>query len=160
MNAAVPQANSNGDLLLVRDTRTRRKWLVDGGAFLSIRPPTEDERRAGPSTLQLQTANGGDIKCFGEEEMSIHLGDRAFRFKLVIGEVKYSILGADFLANFYLAPNHRDQNIIDLNDFSIIDAEVDRTSETCRVNFVGEKDSPYYKLLDEYPSLSTPSFTP
>ena len=92
--------------------------------------------------------------------MDIHLRDRTFQFKLMVADVKHNILGADFLANFYLAPNHRDQNIIDLNDFSIIDAETDVTSETCRVNFVGEKDSPYYRLLDEYPSLMTPSFTP
>ena len=50
--------------------------------------------------------------------------------------------------------------IIDLNDFSLIDAEIDTFPNACRVNFIGEKDSPYYRLLDEYPSLTTPSFTP
>ena len=100
------------------------------------------------------------MNCFGEDEMDIHLGERKFRYKLVIADVKRSILGADLLAEFYLAPNHRDKNIIDLNDFSLIDAEIDTFPDACRVNFVDEKDSPYYRLLDEYPSLMTPSFTP
>ena len=44
--------------------------------------------------------------------MDIHLGDRTFQFKWSL--MSNTILWADFLANFYLAPNHRDQNIIDL----------------------------------------------
>ena len=87
---------------------------MDGGAFVSIRPPTDNERRGGPTPQKLQAANGSNIDCFGEDTMDIHLGDRTFQFKLMVADVKHNILGADFLANFYLAPNHRDQNIIDL----------------------------------------------
>ena len=162
INAAVPPKTNfgNGDLLFILDTANRRKWLIDGGAFVSIRPPTANERRAGPTSQKLQAANGTPIDCFGETEMDIHLGNRVFKFTLVIAEVQHSILGADFLAANYLAPNHRDKNLIDLTDFSTIDVEIDNSIEVCRVNYVGEKDSPYYKLLDEFPALSTPSFTP
>ena len=165
VNSAVPQPTNSGDgdLLFILDAVSRRKWLIDGGAFVSIRPPTTEERRAGPTSQKLQAANGTNINCFGETEMDVYLGNRVFRFTVVIADVQHSILGADFLAANYLAPNHCDKNLIDLNDFSTIDVEIDNSTETSRVNFVGEKekekDSPYYKLLDEFPALSTPNFT-
>ena len=58
INAAVPHSNDSGDLLVVVDSKTGRSWLVDGGAFVSIRPPTPVERQRGPTAQKLQAANG------------------------------------------------------------------------------------------------------
>ena len=50
-------------LLHVTDTRRDERWLVDGGALLSIIPPTSQQRRQGPTGDQLRAANGTNIKC-------------------------------------------------------------------------------------------------
>ena len=70
--------------------------------------------------MQLQAANGTRIKCYGIRQMPIHLPGRKFNFPVTIADVKQPILGADFLAKHYLAPNHRDGTLIDLKDMSTI----------------------------------------
>ena len=102
MNSAVPtcEKGHNNNLLYVTDTVTKRKWLVDGGAVLSIVPPTLSQRTAGKSSTQLQAANGTKISCYGVQEMVVSLADRQVRFPIHIADVKQSILGADFLEIF------------------------------------------------------------
>ena len=98
----------NSYLLHVTDTRRDEQWLVDGGALLSILPPTPQQRRRGPTGTQLRAANGTDIRCYGTTTRTITFGGTDFTFDFAIADVKNRILGADFLASFYLAPNHRD----------------------------------------------------
>ena len=159
MNAAIPACKSaHNDLLYITDTVTKRKWLIDGGAVLSIVPPTLAQRTAGKTATQLQAANGTRIACYGVQEMVISLADRQVRFPIHIADVKQSILGADFLAHSYLAPNHRDGTIIDLKDYSVLKAEFDVDNQPLRVNFVEHSTDPFYQLLDRFPNLSNPSF--
>ena len=159
VNAATPTSESaHNDLLYVTDTVTKRKWLVDGGAVLSIVPPTLAQRTAGPTSTQLQAANGTKIPCYGVQEMVVSLADRQVTFPITIADVRQSILGADFLAHSYLAPNHRDGNIIDLKDYSVLKADFEKNDQPMRVNFVEQSSDPFYQLLDKYPDLSNPSF--
>ena len=111
----------------------------------------------------MQAANGSDIPCYGLTDRQVCIADREFNFTFIIADVRQSILGADFLDRFYLAPNHRDQCLIDLNDYSIIDVGEKCETQPNRVtniNFVDQKSNPFYQLLDSYSSLSTPCFTP
>ena len=55
MNAATSPNNSN-NLLYVHDAKTKTRWLIDGGAVLSIIPPTLAQRLNGPTSTQLQAA--------------------------------------------------------------------------------------------------------
>ena len=59
MNAATPSSSftSKNDLLYVNDVTTKQKWLIDGGAVLSIIPPTLAQRLEGPTDMSLQAAN-------------------------------------------------------------------------------------------------------
>ena len=135
----------------------------------SIVPPTPQHRLAGPNAWKLQAANGSDIDCFGLSDQNVCIGDRTFYFTFIVADVTQPILGADFLAQNALAPNHRDGNLIDLNDFSTIlfnpdDQHKTQPSADCKssritdINFVDQQNDPYYQLLDNYPSLSDPSF--
>ena len=111
----------------------------------------------------MQAANGSDIPCYGLTDRKVCIADREFDFTFIIADVRQSILGADFLDRFYLAPNHRDRCIIDLNDYSEIpvgekcDTQPNRVTN---INFVDQQTNPFYQLLDSYATLSTPSFTP
>ena len=160
MNAAIPtQQQAHNDLLYITDAVTKRKWLVDGGAVLSIVPPTLAQRAAGPTnSTQLQAANGTRINCYGVQEMTVSLADRQVKFPITVADVKQSILGADFLAHSYLAPNHRDGTILDLKDYSVLKAEFEVEEKPVRVNHVSQSTDPFYQLLDKFPDLSNPSF--
>ena len=160
INSAVPQSAKFGNLLYIDDGAERRRWLIDNGAYVSIVPPTQKQRTSGPTGVKLQAANGTDINCYGFINKDVQLGSRKFNFDFTIADVRQSIIGSDFLAAHYLAPNNRDGNILDLNDMSIIAADLDSTHSPLGINFVNQKEDPYYQLLDRYPSLSTPSFTP
>ena len=107
--SAVP--GHDGSLIYVYDSVDNRKWLVDGGALLSIVPPTAAQRAKGPDGTVLRAANGTKISCFGNVRKVVTLGDRTFDFDFIIADVQQSILGADFLSEFYLAPNRLPQTV-------------------------------------------------
>ena len=97
-----------GYLLHVTDELTQEKWLVDGGAICSILPPTPRQRQAGPNGTKLSAANGTPIPVYGKLTKTIRIGGQSFTFDFTVADIKQRILGADFLAEQYLAPNHRD----------------------------------------------------
>ena len=55
-------------LLHVMDTRRNERWLVDGGAIMSIVPPTARQIKAGPVWEDLRAANGTRIPCYGTKD--------------------------------------------------------------------------------------------
>ena len=62
--------------------------------------------------------------------------------------------------HFYLAPNHQDGSLVNLQNFVSIQADFATSLQTTRMNFMEQKQDPFYKLLDHYQDLSTPSFKP
>ena len=164
INAALPRDIKGGNhLLYAEDSNDKTRWLIDGGALWSIVPPTPQQRASGPNAWKLQAANGSDISCYGLTDRQVCIADREFDFTFIIADVRQPILGADFLNRFYLAPNHRDRCLIDLNDWSEIpvgDRCKDYQNRITNINLVDQKTDPFYQLLDSFPTLSTPSFTP
>ena len=159
VNNVAGQNDDDCFLLHITDELTQDKWLVDGGALLSIVPPTPQQRLRGPNEVKLKAANGSDINCFGYLNRTITIGTQSFNFDFIIADVQCRILGADFLAKNYLAPNHRDAQLINLQDYSILPASHARGFTSMPINFVHQIDDPYYQLLDKYPDICTPSFT-
>ena len=156
MNAVPGQ---KGELLYVHDKNNKIDWLVDSGALYSIVPPTLAQRAKGPQENSLQAANGTKIACFGTVEKSLTFGSKTYSFEFVVADVKNHILGADFLAENYLAPNHRDGSLLDISSFNTIPAVVAQGKPPTHMTFVNEVSDPFYKLLDQYPDVLTPSFT-
>ena len=156
--------------MYAEDSNDGTRWLIDGGALWSIVPPTPQQRASGPNAWKLQAANGSDIPCYGLTDRQVCIADREFDFTFIIADVRQPILGADFLDRFYLAPNHRDRCLIDLNNFDndLNDWSRIPVGNRCNthpnrvtnINFVDQKSDPFYQLLDSYPTLITPSFTP
>ena len=146
-------------LLHVIDSQRKERWLVDGGAFVSLIPPTPQQRRRGANGVKLMAANGTNISCFGSTTRSITIGKTSFTYDFIIADVKTRILGSDFLAHFHLAPNHRDALLINLDDFSTLPASHANGVAHSPIHLVSQKDDPFFKLLDQYPEIQTPSFT-
>ena len=155
MNAVPGQ---KGELLFVHDSNNNVKWLVDSGALYSIVPPTPAQR-AQKQENYLQAANGTKIHCYGSVEKTIVLGSKSFVFEFIIADVKHHILGADFLAEHYLAPNQRDNSLIDLNSFDTIPTVVAKGEPPSHLKLINEVNSPFYQLLDQYPDILQPTFT-
>ena len=155
MNAVPGQSSS---LIFVHDEVEKRKWLVDGGALISIVPPTFAQKTKGPTETVLQAANGTKIKCYGTEEKVVTIAGRSYPFAFMVADVQHSILGADFLAEFSLAPNHRDGNLIDLNSLDFIPATIATGQSPVPINHVYEANDPYWQLLDRYPGITKPDF--
>ena len=145
-------------LLYITDDRKQEKFLVDGGAIISILPPTAAHRKSGPTGESLRAANGTIIPCYGSAYRTLSIGGKDFAFEFTVAAVSQRIIGADFLANFHLAPNHRDAQLLSLKDFSTLPAQHAIGAKSLQVNHVGQADDPYYKLLDSFPDILTPSF--
>ena len=114
MNSAVSPNNNRSDLLFVHDAANQRKWLIDGGAVLSIMPPTMAQRLKGPTEAQLQAANGTRIQCYGVSLETISLTDRQIQFPITIADVnKCSDRGKEVylpaLLGYYDSQIDRDQ---------------------------------------------------
>ena len=142
----------------------RRDWLIDGGAFISLIPPSHAQRLKGPNGQKLTAANGTEIDCYGELNVNVHLGSRSYNHTIMVANVKASLLGADFLATHYLAPNHKDRTLIDLHSLETIDADIIACPTSSGVDSVNHINSPsthndsYSELLNQFPQLSTPNF--
>ena len=132
-----------------------RRW----GLTLHYSPPTPQQRLKDPNDIKLKAANGSDINCFGYCNRTIKIGTQCFVFDFIIADIQSKILRADFLAKNYLAPNHRDAHLINLQDYSTLPAEHARGFKSTPVNFVHQMDDPYYSLLDKFPEICTPTFT-
>ena len=154
MNAV---AGHTGHLLHVTDELTGELWLVDSGAVVSILPPTTQQRRIGPNGTKLSAANGSPIPIYGSVSKTLKIGDQTFDFVFTVADVRQRIIGADFLAAHYLAPNIRDALLLNLQDFSSLPAQHVHKENHSSINFVDE--NPCYKLLDSFPEILTPSFT-
>ena len=117
-------------------------------------PPTPQQRQSGPNAWKLQAANGSDIPCFGLTDRQVCIDDREFDFTFIIADVRQPILGADFLNRFYLAPNHRDRCLIDLNDWSEIpvgDRCNSHPNRVTNINLVDQKANPFYQTPRRLP---------
>ena len=146
-----------GKLLYIIDAHTKEKWLVDGGATVSVIPATPEQRAAGTTGAQLKAANGTPINTYGRCNHTIFLSNRSFPYEFIIADVQHNILGSDFLSAFYLAPNHRDGTLLDLETFDSLPASFSDEFSTPVYHI--EADNRFYRLLDTFPTITTPSFT-
>ncbi|BHF81042.1 hypothetical protein SprV_0702417100 [Sparganum proliferum] len=105
---------SSGRTFYVCDNVTRRRFLVDTGAQISVVPPTPVDRRCPSPGLHLQAANCSPISTFGSRSLTLNIGlRRLFSWIFVIADVPHSILGSDFLAEFDLRVDCRRSCLLD-----------------------------------------------
>ncbi|BHF77515.1 hypothetical protein SprV_0602062200 [Sparganum proliferum] len=92
---------SSGRTFYVCDKVTRRRFLVDTGAQISVVSPTPVDRRCPSPGLHLQAANCSPISTFGSRSLTLNIGLRqTSSWIFVIADVPHAILGSDFLAEF------------------------------------------------------------
>ena len=106
-------AGHNSGLLFLCDTVTKRQFLVDTGAEVSVLPATGLDRRTGQTGPPLLAANGSSIGKYGMRTLSLHFASNSYQWKFVIAEVSRPLLGADFLRSNSLLVDVKGKRLVD-----------------------------------------------
>ena len=113
VGATHPTGQPGSRLFYVMDTNTRKQFLVDTGAAVSVFPASKSHKNK-PSTFALQAANGSRIATYGQQSLTLDLGlRRSCRWVFIIADVATPILGADFLHHFQFLVDMTKRRLID-----------------------------------------------
>ena len=91
-SATVPD---NG-LLFLYDAVSKRPFLVDTGAEVSVLPTTGLDTRTKKPGQPLLAANGSSICTYGTCKLILHLPSNTYQWNFILAEVTRPLLGADF----------------------------------------------------------------
>lgn len=112
-------SNSNNRIILenrlhIYDNSTKSKFLIDSGSVVSVIPPSLVKAKLCPSKVKLLAANHSEITTYGHFVFKLDLGlRREFKWLFVIADVQSPIIGADFLINYNLIIDLKNQRLLD-----------------------------------------------
>ncbi|BHF81017.1 hypothetical protein SprV_0702414600 [Sparganum proliferum] len=150
---------SSGRTFYVRDKVTRRRFLVDTGAQISVVPPTPVDRRCPSPGPHLQAANCSPISTFGSRSLTLNIGlRRLFSWIFVIADVPHSILGSDFLVEFDLRVDCRRSCLLDRTTGLSVRG-LTPFNDSCNLSLLDTGIAcPYRDLLLQHPNIIKPQF--
>ncbi|BHF80779.1 hypothetical protein SprV_0702390700 [Sparganum proliferum] len=150
---------SSGRTFYVCDNVTRRRFLVDTGAQISVVPPTPVDRRCPSPGLHLQAANCSPISTFGSRSLTLNIGlRRSFSWIFVIANVPHAILGSDFLADFDLLVDCRRSCLLDRTTGLSVRG-LTPFNDSCNLSVLNTGIAcPYRDLLLQHPNIIKPQF--
>ena len=142
------------------DGISKRNFLVDTGAEVSVLPASTLDKRTGPSERNLSAANGSLIRTFGSRTVKIRIGEDRYEWSFVLAAVQRPLIGADFLRHFGLLVDVRNKRLVKTETYSSIPLrESDQKNSIPRsLHVIASKVDKYSKLLGEFPSITTPDF--
>lgn len=143
------------------DDISKRRFLVDTGAQVSVTPASSAEKVSGTTGPPLQAANGSSIATYGSRVVPLRFGNRLFKTGLISANVKRPLLGADFLRQHNLLVDVRGRRLIEADSFSHIHCTVSSVSTDYDSNLalIEPKSNRYRKILNDYPELLQPTFS-
>ncbi|GFO49446.1 retrovirus-related pol polyprotein [Plakobranchus ocellatus] len=145
--------------LFVTDERSKRRFLVDTDAQVSVTPATWADKVSGATGPNLQAANGSSIATYGSRVVHLHLGNRVFDARLISANVKRPLLGADFLRQHNLLVDIRGRRLIEADSFSHINCSVSSVSNDSDLALIEPNCNSFWKILNGYPELLQPTFS-
>nr|VZI48326.1 unnamed protein product [Spirometra erinaceieuropaei] len=160
IDATVFSGSSGSDrTFYVCDTATRRRFLVDTGAQISVVPPTAADRRFPSPGLHLQAANYSQIPTFGNLSLTLNIGlRRSLTWIFVSADVPHAILGSDFLAEFDLLVDCRRARLLDRTTSLFVRGLTPFTTPTNLSVLDTDIASPFRQLLLSQPNIINPQF--
>ena len=90
----VNTAQAGSSLIFLPDVMSKKSFLVDTGASLSILPHKLSDSVFGP---KLVSVNGSAIPAWGFKNVTVQFGLYTFTYRFLLADVKNPILGFDFL---------------------------------------------------------------
>lgn len=104
---------SNCRLIVIDSCSTKRQYLVDTGAEISVVPPTSSEKKF-KTDFKLYAANATPIETYGKKTINLNIGlRRSFPWQFTIANVDRCIIGADFLTNYDILVDIKNKKLID-----------------------------------------------
>ena len=151
-------AGQNNGLLFVCDAVSKRQFLVDTGAEVSVIPATWLDTRTRQSGPPLLAANGSSIRTYGTHTLSLHFASNTYQWDFVIADVSCPLLGADFLRSNSLLVDLKGKRLVDAATYHSAPLQPSKFSAP-RLDTISTSTNPYALLLVEFPDITTPNFT-
>lgn len=157
--SSAPPPGHTQNRLFVRDATTGRRFLIDSGADVSVIPGTASINNK-LSELKLYAANGTVIPTYGYRVLDLDLGlRRKFQWPFFVAKTSKGILGADFLKNFNLLIDLKNQKLIDNNTKLSTKGSISAISQTDCISTVNSQNS-ISKLLKNFSDITKPKLIP
>ena len=144
-------------LFYTRDRVSRRRFLVDTGAEVSVLPATRADKYSNKQGVKLTAANESRIGTFGKCTISLHFDKQHFQWTFTVADVSQPLLGADFLRAHSLLVDVKGQQLIDSSDFTLIGVR-SVTTTALQLDSIASANDDFAKLLAKFPDITTPAF--
>ena len=152
----VAAGHKNG-LLFLCDSTSKRQFLVDTGAEVSVLPATGLDTRTKQPGPPLLAANGSSIKTYGTRRLSLHFASNTYHWNFIIADVTRPLLGADFLRSNSLLVDLKGKRLVDAATFHSAPLRP-TTAPAPRLDTISTSTNQYNMLLAEFPDITTPNF--
>ena len=80
-------AGHDNGLLFLNDTVSKRRFLIDTGAEVSVLPATGMDTRTKIPGPPLLAANGSSIRTYGTHTLSIHLPSNTYQWTFLLADI-------------------------------------------------------------------------
>ncbi len=149
-------------LFFLNDALSKRRFLVDSGAEVSVTPASPSEKRGSLSTRQLAAANGSTIRCYGTRNLKLTIGDKEYTWPFLVAEVSRPLLGADFLRHTGLLVDVKGRRLVHAESFSAVGLDRCHPKSKCAavtaLDSLALAEDRYGRLLAKFPTITTPKF--
>ena len=153
---AVAAGHKNG-LRFLCDSISKRQFLVDTGAEVSILPATGLDTRTRQQGPPLLAANGSSIRTYGTRRLSLHFASNTYYWNFIIADVTRPLLGADFLRSNSLLVDLEGKRLVDAATFHSAPLRP-TTAPAPHLDAISTSTNQYDMLLAEFPDITTPNF--
>lgn len=151
LEAASSTQGIDKHLLYLIDSKTKKEFLVDSGAEISVYPATMHEKQTLAMSETLVAANGSGIKTFGKRELHLEFDPLKFTWSFLIADIQKPILGADFFAHFDLLIDFSTRCLIQASTLQRIPVH-SKPGTTPALYLVGTPDE-FSKIMLEFPDI-------
>ena len=146
--------HTTSKLLYIWDPLTKKNFLIDTGAEVSILPATNSQKNL-PPLMNLHAANATEIAVYKRQTVKLSLNlQRTFDWTFYVAEVSQPILGADFLTHFNLIVDVKNRKLYDSSRLRSTKTK-DAPGSSTMISTI-KADNPYASLLKSFPELTQP----
>lgn len=158
MCAATESHTKKSPRLFIVDQIREVRCLVDSGSDITVIPLSLAETVNNQVAYVVVAANGEEIRVHGTKIITFDLGfNIVFNWNVIVADVAYPMIGADFLKHFHLIPDLTKRLLISGQNGNRVDCKEGYSSQPS-VHLItdtkeGEKA---HKILSAFPNLMKP----
>jgi cleavage and polyadenylation specificity factor subunit 1 len=150
-----PSPTGGGRLFFASDSVSGKRFLVNTGSSFSILLHHSHAPARGPA---LKSVNGGRIRCWGFRQLSIAVSGQSFSWRFLLADVRFTILGIDFLKHHQLVVDVYSEQLLPRASLSAPVAGDVFAVADCAANQVPAAISAqqWTEILEQFPSVTKP----